>query len=327
MQELSPAPLRLSPLQPPPFGRYLGYIENPAIVDWDAAETWRRRWQRKAWFFAGVFSQDWLMGAAIADAGYLGLAFAYYYHRPTGLYFEEKAMRPFAFRRDFIPDLWAPWEFRSGQRNWSVQPMPGASGWHFALSGKRLKFDFRLRHAFPGLTAIAPAEDRPFHSTFKLAAMPLEGELSFDGQPIPLGSATAVVDFTLGYPARRIRWNWACLTGKTEDGKSVGINVVAHFNEGLENALWIDGAVTPLSQVQFHLGRNRRADTWRIDSADEKIDIEFQPEGARAENIRLGLIRSQFVQPFGKFTGTIRQNGRALKVSGFGIVEDHHALW
>jgi hypothetical protein len=327
MLELTPAPTTLPPDRHPPFGRYQGYIENTQVAGWDATDPWLRRWKRKSWFFAGVFSEDWILGCAIADAGYLGLAFTYYYHRPSGTYFEEKAMQPFAFRRGFLPELWSPWGFRSRSRTWDVEPLAGAGGWHVKVAGKRIRFDLQLRHAFPGLTAIAPAQDRPFNSTFKIAAIPLSGSLAVDGKDVALGSPLGVVDFTWGYPARRVIWNWACLAGRTEEGRTIGVNAVAHFNDGLENAIWLDGDLLPMSQVQFQPGKNRARDTWRIDSADEMIEIAFEPEGARAENLHLGLVTSHFVQPFGRFTGTLRRNGRASAIRGFGIVEDHRAVW
>ncbi len=320
-----------SPLHPPAFGRYRGAVADVGTSAWDQ-QPLRRRWQRKAWIYAGVFTSEWSLGVAVADAGYLGMAFLYVFHRPSGRYVEEKLARPFAFASGFQPGLHGPWTMAGGQRSWRITGQPGAGSkghdtWRLEFAGRRLRCDLLVQGDLPGLTAIAPATSRPFSSTYKVVGVPVTGTLAFDGEPLPVADAFGALDFTLGYPPRETRWNWACLVGTTADGRRFGLNAVAHFNQDLENALWLGGDLVPLGETRFRPGHDRRRDTWHIETRDEALTIAFEPEGARSETIRLGLIASRFTQPFGRFTGTLRDGAATVAVRGHGVVEDHFARW
>jgi hypothetical protein len=325
MPPLAHVPASLLPTLPVPFGRYRGAISEVNAAAWDASQRFRRRLQRKAWLFAGAFHEDAVVGFAIADVGYLGLAFCYYYDRKTKKLTEETAKWPFAFSDAFVPSLSSLWEFRKGQNEWTIEP--SSEGWLFCFRGKHLEIALSVVHAFPGLTAIAPAAHRPFHSTYKLAALPSELKIRVEGKDRLHVHSLAVVDFTFGYPARRIQWNWAALCGESADHASVGINLVANFNEGLENAYWMGGEVFPLAQAEFHMGPSRSSDPWNLRTVDGKLELTFLPEGARSENVPLGFIQSRFIQPFGKFQGTLHHAGRVMPIHGDGIVEEHFALW
>jgi len=64
---------------------------------------------------------------------------------------------------------------------------------------------------------------------------------------------------------------------------------------------------------------------WRIVSLEgDDVDLEFEPLGAREEHSNFGLVRTDFVQPYGRFTG--RVCGRDITGS-FGVVEAHHSVW
>ena len=56
--------------------------------------------------------------------------------------------------------------------------------------------------------------------------------------------------------------------------------------------------------------------------------MQFTPEGARSERINLGLLASDFTQPFGAFRGVWRDDdGSEHTLTGIGVVERHRALW
>jgi hypothetical protein len=117
------------------------------------------------------------------------------------------------------------------------------------------------------------------------------------------------------------------MVGKTESGKSLSVNLVDKFNEGIENALWLDGKPMPLSTAHFHYIRPADKSIWRILTRDNIFEARFRPFGARGENLNMGIMRSQFVQPYGIFDGQIKVNGETEKFSGYGVTEDHLALW
>ncbi len=82
-----------------------------------------------------------------------------------------------------------------------------------------------------------------------------------------------------------------------------------------------------LPQVQFTPAPG--ALQWSVRSADGAVDLRFQPRGERAEDVNYLLLSSRYRQPFGTFSGHLRDaRGRAVEVEGLpGVTEDHAALW
>ncbi|MBK7585296.1 MAG: DUF2804 family protein [Myxococcales bacterium] len=64
-------------------------------------------------------------------------------------------------------------------------------------------------------------------------------------------------------------------------------------------------------------------------SSTAEVELEFRPLGARRQRLELGILRSNFVQAYGTFHGTVTPAGLAsAEVDGvFGVVENHDALW
>lgn len=308
------------------FGKYSGEIGNLDTAAWDGKGMLSpRRLQRKAWIYGGLFSDQYMLGMAIVDAGMVATAFVYVYDRAKGVLVEEKVTKPFGFAEDHKPGLRAPWRLAGGGREWTIAPL--GQGWRFGFSGRRIQLTLNFAGGTSGMSTVAASPGRAFHHTYKTCAIPASMQVTVDGHA---GSAegTGMIDFTLGYPPRRTIWNWASMTGRAESGESVGLNLVAHFNEGLENAIWIGDRIVPLSQAFFRYDATRLAKApWRIETADGALQLTFFPDGMRAENLRLGVMESRFSQPFGRFEGRYGKGADQLRFSGFGVVEEHNALW
>lgn len=304
------------------YGQLVGPPAQDLLAEWDT--PWRRRFQRKAWLYVGVFDPKFTFGMAVVDVGYLGLAFAYYADLQTGVFIEEKAQRLFAFPGHFTPNLASPWSFRAGAREWEIRPAERHVLVRF--TGKRIRTEFRIDRMFPGITAIAPAGNRPFNMTHKVVALPTGGKMSVDGITRDF-DAYGALDWTLGYPPRRINWEWACLAGKSADGETLGINLVAQFNEGLENALFIDGKAIKVGAAHFTVGTDRAKDEWLIRADEPKLEIRLRPAGARRDNMNLLVVKNRFTQAYGSFDAILERDGRPTKFTGYGVAEEHFALW
>ena len=110
----------------------------------------------------------------------------------------------------------------------------------------------------------------------------------------------------------------------------MGLNLSAQVYEdvhghSVENALFVDGEVRRLSGVRFDVPSEPKSQTWRITSLEGgDIDLEFEPLGAREEHTNFGLVRTDFVQPYGRFAGQVC----GLDFTGlFGVVEVHLSVW
>ena len=117
------------------------------------------------------------------------------------------------------------------------------------------------------------------------------------------------------------------MVGKTESGKSLAVNLVDKFNDSIENALWLDGKAHSLSTAHFHYIRPPEKSIWRILTRDNVLEARFRPFGARHEDLNVGFLKSKFVQPYGTFDGQIKLGDETEKFTGFGVTEDHLAVW
>lgn len=305
------------------LGLYEGPINDTKTREWDFNSKLlpRRRTERKAWIYLGFFSRDFYTGVAIVDAGFIASAFCYVYF-PAEKYFQEtKITLPMGFGRDFDATL---------SDSWRLGPYEMLPTQDKIVVNIRGEFDlsatFNLKRN--GLSTIAASEGaRPFHFTYKEMALATEGEFIFKGRRQKFSGEYGILDYTKGYPPRRTEWNWLSMVGKTESGKSLAVNLVDKFNNGIENAMWVDGKPIPLSTAHFHYIRPADKSIWRILTRDNIFEARFRPFGARGEDLNVGLMRSQFVQPYGLFDGVVKIDGVPEKFSGYGVTEDHLAVW
>lgn len=131
--------------------------------------------------------------------------------------------------------------------------------------------------------------------------------------------APAIVDDSAGYHARETAWRWSAGTGLTPDGRPVAWNLVAGLHdapEASERTVWVDG-------VAHHAGPATFADDLSAVAADGH-ELRFTGEAQRVHREDLWLVASDYVQPFGTFTGSLPHAG---PVTGRGVMERHSARW
>src|SRR6476646_4335170 len=94
-----------------PFGVYEDLITDTNTSVWDKQGLLakKRRTERKAWIFFGVYSPELICGFAIADAGMVATAFSYFYSFKDSVFEENKITSPLGFPSDFNPDLDSEW--------------------------------------------------------------------------------------------------------------------------------------------------------------------------------------------------------------------------
>jgi hypothetical protein len=289
--DLPPAPATLGPHP----GRFAG-----RVGDWTLPARGRRR-TRKGWIYVAAFCPDVTIGLAVVDAGALATAFVYVHDHATMDHWEQKLLRPMGFSRTFAPGPSTRWELGE----WLVTPTRG--GWEIRAP----RVTLQVGPTGPGLTAIDTPPGRPFHHTWKDLGVPVVATV--DGVE---HRGRAGVDLSLGHPPRRTLWNWASL-----DTGTVGVNLVAHLLDGLENAVWTPDGIVPVGQALFSYAHT--LGPWHVRTVDGAVDVVFSPVGQRAERFRGAVVSSRFAQPYGTFAGTVLGE----VVSGRGVVEEHDALW
>lgn len=305
------------------WGRYEGLIEDTDTSDWD--RQWlRRRWQRKSWVYVGAFTDLFGIGCALVDAGYLGHAFVYVFNRETKVLFEDDIAAPFGFARKFQSGLRTEWMIGNRRKQWHLRPTD--LGWLITFHDKKNSLRLHVDQSTTGISTLVPSHRRPFHYTYKATMLSVDVELAVNGHSERF-TAIGLLDFSKGYPPRRTYWNWASGVGETKNGGCLGFNLVSEFNNGLENALWYQDRLIPLSQATFQYKPQHTDNEWCIRTTDGVLALTFTPEILRRGKLNFGLFKNDFIQPFGHFTGRISLDSHEEAFSAEGIVEQHEALW
>jgi Protein of unknown function (DUF2804) len=126
----------------------------------------------------------------------------------------------------------------------------------------------------------------------------------------------AIVDESAGYHARHTAWRWSAGVGVAESGAAIGWNLVEGIHDavnGSERAVWIDGEPHELPRLAF------------AHDLSGVGDLRFTREAVRAARENYLIVRSDYEQPFGTFSGTLPVAG--LLREGWGVMERHEVRW
>jgi hypothetical protein len=247
---------------------------------------------RKSWRYVGVWSETVSLCAARVRVGPVPQEFWGVWDRSAGRLTEHTRLR--AGRVDLTP---------GGIR----------------VRDRGTELDVRLdedpRTAFEVVTPVG----RGWTWTRKLAIR-ASGSAVVDGVRLPV-DGVALIDENDGYHPRLTHWWWSGGTAVLADGRVAVWNAIVGLNDTpptIENTLWLDGVPQPIGPVTFG------PDLSEVRFADGSA-LRFQQEAERASTVDLFVIRSAYRQPFGTFTGTL-PGGLAVD-RGYGVMEDHRALW
>jgi Protein of unknown function (DUF2804) len=172
----------------------------------------------------------------------------------------------------------------------------------------------------PAVESVAASGERGHVWTRKQAGRPARCSVTVDGQRRALHGA-AVVDETAGYHPRHTLWSWSAGVGRTPTGARVAWNLVEGVNDDpahSERTLWLDGEPIEAPPVRF-------APDLATVSSDDGSELRLSVWAALAHRTHLGLVRSDYRQPFGTFTGTLP--GGVELSEGYGVTERHEAWW
>ena len=299
------------------------------------AELSRRGWKRlrlKEWHYVSFTTDEWFVALGLVHLGYVGNLFSYAVDRVQGRSaVEYGSLSPLGKALSIAPSSvegTTIWKSRAA----SVS-IASNDGWDLELDiplgAERLRGRARIeaRDSLAMLHRLGPGRVAYTH---KAAGWPTSGQLELGSCGIRLDGGLAASDWTRSQASRVTEWKWASLSGFLHDGTAIGLNLSAEVYDdekghSLENALWINGEVQRLSGVRFEMPSDPKTRRWLIRSLDSnEVDIEFEPLGAREEHTNFGLVRTDFVQPYGRFAG--RVCGRDIG-GCFGVVETHVSIW
>jgi hypothetical protein len=148
---------------------------------------------------------------------------------------------------------------------------------------------------------------------------PVRARGTVDGKAITL---RGLIDDSAGYHARRTDWRWCAGVGETPDGTPLCFNIVTGVHDaptGSERTVWVGGAARELPPATF------ADDLSAVSFAQDHAVLVFAEEARRARSDDFKIMASNYVQPFGTFTGTLP--GGVAVARGWGVMERHSVRW
>lgn len=303
-----------------------------------------RKWaDHKQFQYIGVICDELLLGCALGDFGYLGLAFVYTYEPRTGHLDEFSVKLPLGRGMSLTN---RPTDGTSTVNTGGNKIVMAAS-----TDPREVKLQIDLRsglHADVTFNLDGPQEFEPLALctqtaktgwvfTQKIAGVSATGTVRGGFGEIDLAAADAHAhyDYSAGYMRRETFWNWACFAGRAhdhEDRPVIGLNLSCGVNETSysENCFWVDGVLHPVGLATFEYDRHSpQSSTWSVSTQDGAVDLTFVPEGTHTERLNLLVLASNFKQLFGRFNGTLTTPaGETIPIRDhYGFVEDQYAKW
>lgn len=246
---------------------------------------------RKIWRYVGFYSPELMLCAARAQVGPLGQCF------------------------------WALWD-REGDRSYAnTRLRPGSrevrmDGPVVEIEAKELRVSLRLGDSAP-VETICPSGSG-WGWTRKRSGVPISGTIETPERRWDV-DGFGVDDQSAGYQKRQTSWHWSAGIGRAQDGRPVAWNLVEGINDppaNSERAIWIDGVPAEPDPVSFE-GLSA------VGFADGGL-LSFEPGYERARDDNFLVFRSSYRHLFGDFRGSL---GGVELAEGFGVMEQHEALW
>jgi len=299
------------------------------------------RFRLKEWQHYAVFGPDFLLTFVVLNAHYLGDSFCYFVDRASGEMIEHHREAPAPAAR-LAEALWDDrCSFRMPgyvirihnqlrrNRHTAAIEIQGRSG-KPGISAE-LEFLADLEQTQPLVVVLRLGPNRPAYS-HKMAC-PARGRIRVGNREIDLDPRKhlVLVDVHKAYYPYRMNWRWASCAGFDEQGRVVGLNlthnVIRDDAENNENGLWVGKQLSLFSSTRFTFDEKRLLDPWRVETADGRCRVDFRPEGERAGKLDLGVIASDYHQPYGTFSGmAVDDSGREHPIRDyFGVTEFHRA--
>jgi len=160
------------------------------------------------------------------------------------------------------------------------------------------------------------------------AIAPVRGDMVFDGRHISLKQETAsgfFCDFK-GFFPYRTQINTCKAMGFIEGNRRIGFHIAENQTretyKNNENALWIDGKLTPLPPVLITMPNGQDAG-WVIQDVEGMVDLAFTPKEHYKKSIKFFITNVDHHVPLGLFSGMlVNSEGKKIQIKNlFGIGE------
>jgi hypothetical protein len=196
----------------------------------------------------------------------------------------------------------------------------------------KLEYNIANDKCTPLVVSLLFSEKRSMYTYKNLA--PVRGNIIFGNRNITLDPKNTIGLFRdcKGYYPYRMKSIWASGFSNfiIEDnakkigsfGFSIAENQVRENNKDNENALWVDGALTPLPSCKITRGNDNESDAV-IQDLEGMVDLTFKIKENVSAAFNLFLTRSVYDTPIGLYNGMlIDKDGKKIPVRNvWGTIE------
>jgi len=298
------------------------------------------RLRKKKWNFWGVTTDQCAFSVILANLDYLGVATAYFLEYETKRFIEQSVQVPFG-KGCVLPETAnANVLFENKALSLSFLDEQGSTRVRVqshAFGGAALSADLLVERpaGHETINAVIPWNEHRFNFNSKQICLPATGSVWLGAQTFPFerGKAFACLDFSRGIWPYSTFWNWACFSG-TQNGRTIGVNLGGSWTDGTgmtENGICVDGRVSKISEdLEFSYDPSNLMKPWSIQApVSQCVDLRLVPFFERVAKTNRLIIKSEFRQVFGHFSGSIvTDSGETIEVADMvGWLEQHRARW
>lgn len=321
---------------------------NPSARGWSRRPDVRANlrlapMRKKRWDYWCVQTDEIVVSFVYADVDYAGLASVWVLDRATGHEATAGLLRPLS-RGIELPE----------------QVCTGA----MAVTDRALSLVIDERDGHTRLTATAPTSahgpievdvvvDKPagheslnvlipwstrrFQFTSKQNTRPAHGTVRVGDRTWSVDAERdgwGVQDLGRGVWPYSNRWNWAAASGRSADGRVVGLQFGGKWTVGTgatENALCIDGRLTKIGvELEWDYDWEHPLRPWRVRTpGSDQVDATLTPTFDRYDLTDLKVLRMEVHQCFGTWQGrVVGDDGVAVEFDGLrGFAEEARNRW
>lgn len=183
-----------------------------------------------------------------------------------------------------------------------------------AATSKAPAFRGELRldaaHASAPLSVSSPLAPSGRMYTHK-AIFPAEGTVRVGEETFTFDLARdlAIMDEHKSMFPYRTSWLWGTFGLRAADGRLAGANFCSRASAPgaeEESCIWAADRCEPLADITFQPKSADPHAPWHIRSADDRLDVVFEPAGRKEVRHQLGLFAIDYFQLFGQYSGRLQ---------------------
>jgi hypothetical protein len=169
--------------------------------------------------------------------------------------------------------------------------------------------EFDLSGGFSPMAVSLLFADRRSMYAYKALA-PVRGDMVFGGRHIFLDpkKTTGVFGDFKGFYPYRMKSTWCTGCGFDGENRRYGFSIAENQTrepyKNNENALWLEGRLTPLPPVRITTPKGIESD-WVIQDMEGMVDLTFSPQEKNRSALNLLATRAEYDTPLGLFNGML----------------------